>query len=247
MSGVVSMTKEGHIASVVMADRDSRNTFSQQLVSGLLNVFGSIAKDDTIKVVVLQGYDTYFCCGGSQDELLRICDGEAVFTDGEVYDLLLRCDVPVIAAMQGHALGGGLALGSYADMIVIGRQCLYSANFMKYGFTPGFGSTYILPKKFGATLGREMLFTAKTYYGDELKERGADVKVVDRPEVVATAMKLAAELATKPRRALTLLKAHMNRDIQRELAAFVSRELEMHQLTISQPEVRERIKQLYHR
>ena len=83
----------------------------------------------------------------------------------------------MISAMQGHALGGGLAFGCFADIIVMGVECIYSANFMKYGFTPGMGATYIIPRKFGEVLGTEMLLTAKNYYGSELKERGASAKI----------------------------------------------------------------------
>ena len=245
MRDVVHLQRQDGIATVIMEDRESKNTFSKELTSGLLRTFKEIHQDKEVKAVVLRGFENYFCCGGTREELLKIYAGEAVFTDGHIHDLLLRCEVPVISAMQGHALGGGLALGCYADILVMGMQCLYSTNFMKYGFTPGFGSTFIVPKRFGDTLGREMLFTAKSYHGAELKERGAGAIIVDRNEVVSTAMKIARELVEKPRLALVTLKEHFSGAIEKELAECIRKELKMHELTFSRPEVRERIEALF--
>ena len=63
-----------------------------------------------------------------------------------ILPLLLDCKIPTIAAMQGHALGGGLAFGCYADLIILAEECFYSANFMNHGFTPGMGATYVYQK-----------------------------------------------------------------------------------------------------
>lgn len=241
MSSPVHLIKQAGIATVVLEDRQSKNTFSPALTAGLLHAFADIGADASLKVVVIHGYDRYFCCGGTRDELMRIHAGEAVFTDLRIHDLLLRCEIPVVAAMQGHALGGGLAMGAFADLLVMGRQCLYSTNFMQFGFTPGFGSTYIIPKRFGDVLGREMLFTARRYQGAELAARGAGAVIVDKGEVVSTAMSMARDLADKPRLSLTTLKQHFVRSIQPELDACVREELRMHELTIHRPEVRERI------
>ena len=175
-----------------------------------MSVFEKISKDKEIKVVIVHGYDNYFCCGGTKEELLNIQSGKVQFTDLNFYDLLLRCEVPVIAAMQGHAIGGGLAFGSYADVIILAEECIYSTNFMKYGFTPGMGANLIIPIKFGDVLGREMLLSATSYYGKDLKERGVSVKVVKKQEVVPLAKTIALEFADKPRLSLTTLKKFLN-------------------------------------
>ena len=62
---------------------------------------------------------------------------QAKFTRFCFYDQLLRCEIPVVAAIQGHAIGGGLVFGAYADVIVMAEECLYSTNFMQYGITSG--------------------------------------------------------------------------------------------------------------
>lgn len=247
MNDAVKLRQDGSIGVVSLEERESKNTFSKAFIDGVTDVFRRIKDTPDIKVVVLHGFDNYFCCGGTKEELIGIFEGTLKFNDLDFFSLALRCEVPVIAAMQGHALGGGLAFGCYADMIVLGKECLYSANFMKYGFTPGMGANYIIPKKFGALLGTEMLLSAKNYSGEELRERGVQMKVVKRDEVVATAMKLAYDLADKPLLSLKILKRYLTQEIVAALPGVIEDELAMHKTTFAQPEVRKRIEELFGR
>lgn len=241
MNDVVQLNREQGVALVTMADREHKNTFSPALVAGLKRVFAEIEADTSLKVVVITGYDGYFCCGGTQSELLAILEGRLKFTDQGMHDLLLNCSLPVIAAMQGHAIGGGLVFGAYADILVLGAECFYSANFMKYGFTPGMGGTLVLPQVFGPLLGREMLLTARNYQGQELQSRGAPVKVVTRAKVLETAMLEAQNLASMERRALLLLKARLAQPLRAVLPEALEQELAMHRETFVGDEVLARI------
>ena len=246
MTPVIHLRRIDHAIGVVsMEDRANRNTFSRPFVTGLLGVFAEIAADPDLKAIVIHGYDNYFCCGGTKEELLSITEGNLQFTDSKFFDLLVQCPLPVIAAMQGHALGGGLAFGCFADMLVLSEQALYSANFMRYGFTPGMGATYIIPRKFGESLGAEMLFTALSYHGGEVRDRGAGVRVLPRDQVIDGAISLARELADKPRIALLELKQHLAAPVRQALPGVVARELAMHSVTFAQPEVRRRIETLF--
>lgn len=232
-----------NIAEIIMEDRASSNTFSQAIIDGLASAFKSILPET--KVVVIHGYENYFCCGGTQEELLNIAEGKITFADLSFYRLLLDCELPTIAAMQGHALGGGLAFGCYADLIVMAEESIYSTNFMKYGFTPGMGSTYIVPKKLGEQLGNEMLFTAKNYHGGVLKQRGATVSIVKKTDVIPTAFALAKELADKPLVSLKVLKQHLTEEIRVNLPKVIDKELSMHSISFAIPEVTDRIKSLF--
>ena len=246
MNRVVQLNyQENAIASVIMEDREYRNTFSLRLIEGLLEAFERIRAEGKAKVVVVHGYDNYFCCGGTKEELIGILEGKVQFTDMNFHDILLRCDVPVIAAMQGHALGGGFVLGCYADAVILGEEPIYSTNFMKYGFTPGFGATYIIPRRFGEYLAAEMLFSARSYHGGELRDRGAGVKVTKKESVIVAAMQLAREIADKPRASLIELKRCLTAQIRAELPSVVEREVAMHKITFGLPEVRDRIETLF--
>ena len=138
MGEVVNITEiTAEIVQITMQDRESRNTFSKELIQGLKQAFAIINQNKEYKVVILTGYDSYFSCGGTQEELQQIYDGELKFTELDFFTSPIECEIPVIAAMQGHAIGGGLVFGCYADFQILGKENIYTTNFMKYGFTPG--------------------------------------------------------------------------------------------------------------
>jgi polyketide biosynthesis enoyl-CoA hydratase PksI len=234
--------EEPGIARLVLQETEGKNTFTRAFTEGLRLRLAEIEADRSIKVVVLHGYDSIFCAGGTQEELLGILEKRIRFTDLDLlFRGLLQCPVPVISAMQGHALGGGLILGLYGDFIVLAEERLYGANFMKYGFTPGMGATFIVRERFGSLLANEMLFTARSFHGGELRARGAGCPVVKKDEVIPEAFRLARELADKPREALMELKTCLAGRLLRQLPAVLEEELRMHDVTFAQPEVRSRI------
>jgi polyketide biosynthesis enoyl-CoA hydratase PksI len=249
VSARVKLAWRGGVAVVALEDRAGKNGLSRDFVAELVGAFDRVAAEPDTRAVVVHGYDNYFCSGGTKGELVELwqsvrggaAPGATSLDDLGFFDLFMRCEVPVVAAMQGHAVGGGLTLGCFADLVVMAEESVYSAVFMKYGFTPGMGATYIVPKRMGPTLGAEMLLTARNYYGRELRERGASVQIVPRAEVVRRALVIADELAEKPRLSLALLKRHLADAARAELAAAVAGERRMHERTFAQPEVRARI------
>lgn len=246
MSATVDVQDVGSgVVLVVMQDRASKNMFSPALVDGLLAAFRSIGERPQCKVVILTGFDTYFLSGGDHEGLLAIHEARTRFTDNNLYRLLLDCPVPVIAAMQGHGIGGGFAFGLFADFVILSREGVYTANFMKYGITPGMGATYVVPKKLGMALGEEMLIAARTYRGADLERRGVPFPVLPRMEVLDHAHRLARDVAEKPRTALVTLKDALVAEAREELPRFIERELAMHEITFHQPGVRDRIEEAF--
>jgi polyketide biosynthesis enoyl-CoA hydratase PksI len=247
---VVSVNEiEPGIVLITMQDRVSKNSFSKELVTGLIEGFNAIKENVHYKVVILTGYDTYFASGGTQEGLIAIHEGKANFNDTinntNLYSLALECKIPVIAAMQGHGIGGGFALGMFADFVILSRESIYTTNFMRYGFTPGMGSTYIIPKKLGICLAQELLIGAGNYRGAELEKRGIPFPVLPRTEVLNYAIQFAKQLVEKPRISLITLKDHLVSSLRDELPKIIEQELVMHEKTFHQSEVKERIKTLF--
>lgn len=233
------------VVEVRMQDKVNKNTFTNELIAELTSAFARIAANTRYRAAILTGYDSYFASGGTQSGLRDLHAGKYKFTDKDLYSLALNCPIPVVAAMQGHGIGGGFIMGLFADLVVLARESIYTANFMKYGFTPGMGSTFILPKKFGMALAEEMMLTAKTYRGEDLHKRGIAFPVLPRNEVLEHALELARALAEKPRVSLITLKDHLVAPLRAELPTYVEQELVMHELTFHQPAVKERIEALF--
>ncbi|MFD4987451.1 SDR family NAD(P)-dependent oxidoreductase [Streptomyces sp. NPDC058374] len=217
------------IALVVMRDPSGVNMFTDGMMHGLTAAFAEIARRSDVKAVVLTGSGGVFSMGATPDALETLAGGGSRFTDAPfVYEGFLRCDRPVIAAVQGHASGGGLAFALHADMVVMSREASFSASFMKYGFTPGMGATYILEQRLGRALATEMFFTGGTYTGRALEQRGADLSFADPDDVLPTALALARSIAQKPLNAVRVLKADLADRVLGQLGSVIARESEMH-------------------
>lgn len=170
-----------------------------------------LADDTSVRTVLLEGGDRYFCAGASRDSLLRPDAGREVPRYAAALPLLvLGIPVPTIAVMAGHAIGGGFALGLLCDVPLLAEESLYGMNFMALGFTPGMGATVLLEEAFGPALARELLFTGRLVKGRDLKAAGSPA-VVPRGELRRRALALAGEVADVPREALVRLKAMLAR------------------------------------
>ena len=219
------------IVVVKMEDRDARNMFSEAFLEGVEEAFAHIEQTPAYKVVILTGYDSYFASGGTRDNLLAIQQGKSKFTDIKTFQLALDCKLPVIAAMQGHAIGGGWSLGMFADLVLVSEESRYMSPYMDYGFTPGAGATFILADTIGHDLARESLLTAQPFAGSQLRERGLSLPIVPRADMYAAAMALARHIAHASRGRLMGLKQQLTAYVHQQLEETYRLELAMHDTT----------------
>ncbi|MDJ0933254.1 SDR family NAD(P)-dependent oxidoreductase [Breoghania sp.] len=230
------------IAVLTMEEREGRNMFTPAFMDGLEEAFATIAALAEAKVAVLTGHDGYFSCGGTREGLADLQKGDSHFTDRRIYSLPLECELPVIAAMQGHGIGAGWSLGLYCDLTILAAEAVYHSNYLWYGFTPGAGATLIFPYRLGDDLGREILFTAREFRGRELGERSSRVLVRPGRDVLSTALAAARELACATREDLVAAKNRAAALLRGRLETVLERELAMHDRTfIGNEGVRARI------
>lgn len=229
------------IALIEMHDEQHKNTFSPDLVESISDAFAQISENNKLKAVITTGFKNYYSCGGTLKELQKLNRGEMVFTDLDFFKLPLMCELPTIAAVQGHAIGGGLAFACLHDFQFLSRGSIYSANFMKYGFTPGMCSTYTVPLRFGANCGNQLLFSAKQYTSKELMAMGCQLPLYSKSEVIEKSMQLAESISEKTLTSVKLLKRQLSRDLRERLPAILEQELAMHAETITSEEAQRRI------
>ncbi|WP_185113962.1 SDR family NAD(P)-dependent oxidoreductase [Fulvivirga imtechensis] len=235
------------ILVVKMEDREAKNMFSDAFTQGITEVFGHIEQAEEYKVVVLTGYDNYFASGGTKEALLAIQEGKSKFTDTKIYQLAMKCKLPVIAAMQGHGIGAGWAMGMFADLVLFSEESKYVSPYMTYGFTPGAGATFIFPEKTGYDLARETLLTAQEYAGDHFRDRGLRVPVLRRAQVNEAALELAGKIAKCSRSVLIALKHQFTHNLQEPLKETIELELAMHEKTfVGQQDTLQQIKDNFH-
>jgi polyketide biosynthesis enoyl-CoA hydratase PksI len=243
-SGPVHVELTGPVATVTLADQDNRNRFTPALRRSLPAALAEAAACDSVSVVVLEGLPDVFCAGVGRDELL----GGQEMSNSDGWQLVrspLECPLPVIAAARGHALGGGLLLALYADLVILGARSGYAANFLSYAFAPCYGATFLVPARLGARLGAEMLYSARPYSGRELAERRPELLVMPNEQVVPAAHRLAERMAKAPRRSLELLKERLAVPLLQGTADAFTAELPGHLETIASDAARHAISVRY--
>jgi polyketide biosynthesis enoyl-CoA hydratase PksI len=232
------------VAILTMKDSARKNTLSFEMAQELDERFAAIARDETIKVLVLAGLDEYFSTGANREVLQQITSTKTAPRDLLLPRAVLDMPAPVISAMAGHAIGGGLALGVCADIALIARESRYSASFINYGFTPGMGLTKLLEDFAGTALAHEMLLTGQAFRGSHFEGRCGFNYVLPRKDVMSKALEIAALIADKPRASLLTLKWSLASKKRELFEAARTVECLMHQITFSLPEVESLIRQL---
>jgi polyketide biosynthesis enoyl-CoA hydratase PksI len=232
------------IAVLTMRDGPRRNALTLDMAAELEERFKAVHEDGAVKVLVLAGTDECFSTGADRAMLEQLVSHRVRPRDLLLPRWLLDVPVPTIAAMAGHAVGGGLALAICADITVAARESRYGATFMRYGFTPGLGMTALLEYVMGPPIAHELLLTGRTCRGARFEGSGAFTHVVARSDVQAKAIAIARELAEKPRLPLVLLKAALSRRKRELFEAARTVEGVMHEATFATPDVARLIEEL---
>jgi enoyl-CoA hydratase/carnithine racemase len=244
----VSICRSGNGVVALCVATDEQPYFADDFVAQLQEAIAIINEDRTVRVVVVEGGNRYFCAGGSRDRLLADDPDAAVIRYvSAIPRLILSIAVPTIALMAGHAIGGGLALGLWCDIAVLAEESLYGANFMALGITPGMGSTSVIEEAVGASLAREMLFTGRLFKGRELRYAGAPLAhaIVPKEEIRDRAFAIAEEIADVPRQSLLLLKATLATRRRARLESVLPQENAMHSVVFTSNEIRKEICERY--
>jgi polyketide biosynthesis enoyl-CoA hydratase PksI len=240
----LALTDDG-IATIEMADTHARNALTAPFVEDFLNAAERIIRLDDVKVVILAGLPDVFCAGASREVLEEVARGNVVPSDLRLARVLLDVPVPTIAAMEGHAIGGGLALGLCADVTLIARESRYGCSFMNLGFTPGMGITRLLETVVPVAVAHEMMYTGEALKGSHFERCGGFNYVLPRVEVRPRALELAALIADKPATALRSLKRVLASPKRQAFEASRADEALLHTITFAQPDMLRRIHEQY--
>ena len=229
---MVGLTITDGIAHVRLADPASSNGLGEPMVHALEAAFHAIDRDRDVRVVVMTGEGDTFSSGAPRELLLRLAAGELRPADILLPKLLLDCAVPVVAAMAGHATGGGFALGLAADIVVIADDSRYGFTFMNLGFTPGMGTTGLCEHVLSPAVAHELLYTGEMRRGSRFSGSGIN-HVLPRNQVESAALDIAARIAEKPRRAVTALKRLLSLPRRRAFESSLTHESLLHQITFA--------------
>lgn len=207
MSLVLLEHPSPHVALLRLNRPEKRNALSPDLRAELRDRFQALSQDSTIRAVVITGDDRAFAAGADIRSMVETGPGEMMQRQDDVNWAAIRhCPKPVIAAVNGYALGGGCELALHADLIVAGEGALFGQPEVKLGIMPGAGGTQRLARALGRHRAMLMLLTGEPMGAREALAAGLVSKVTPDGDTVHEAVALAARISAMPPLAVTEIK-----------------------------------------
>ena len=223
-----------NLVATIEVRRPPHNFFDIELIRQIADACEALDKDSSCRAIVLAAQGTAFCAGAKlgdgadvQDVLVKRSEsGQA----GHLYleaVRLYRTRKPMVGAIHGAAVGGGLGLAMVPDMRVTCPEARFCANFTRLGFHPGFGLTHTLPALIGPSKAAMMFYTSRRIPGDEAVKIGLADVLVPQAEVRGAAHKLAAEIAECSPLGVLETRATMRAGLADRVRAATDHELEI--------------------
>ncbi|HXX48916.1 MAG TPA: enoyl-CoA hydratase/isomerase family protein [Myxococcota bacterium] len=197
--------EKDHVATITLNRPENRNSMTEDVLEGLRAAVARVKEDASLRCVIVTGRGKSFCAGADFRSQIQRSDvagerkllpNERSFAMYSPFLSLLQIEVPVIGALNGHAIGGGLGLALVCDIRVANREAKYGANFTKLGLHPGMATTYFLPRFVGVPRAAELLFTGRLVSGEEAARLGLANYAVAEDQVLPKSQELAREVAS---------------------------------------------------
>jgi enoyl-CoA hydratase/carnithine racemase len=220
--GDVTVSQADDQTACVEIQRAPDNYFDRKLISDLADALEALDGDDACRVVILCSAGKHFCAGADFRGRTRDSD-----SGRHLYDETLRLFAtkkPIVAAVQGAAIGGGLGLALAADFRVAAPEARFSANFAKLGFHHGFGLSVTLPLIVGSQAALELLYTGKRIDGEAALALRLCDRLVPLPSLRAEARALAADIASSGPLAIEAIRATQRGGLPERIRAATQRE-----------------------
>lgn len=234
----IAVTLSGHVAEVEI-QRPPHNFFDFSLIGQLADAFGELDNNPECRAIVLAAQGKSFCAGAnfgasSADSSANKEFSEDGFknTTGKLYREAARlfgAKKPIVGAIQGAAIGGGLGLSLVPDFRVVTPAARFAANFVKLGIHQGFGITVTLPRLIGQQNANLMLYTGRRISGEEAFAMGLADLLVDAADLRTTAYSLAQEIAENAPLAVVSVRSTMRQGLVEAVTSATEHELKEQQ------------------
>lgn len=214
----VSYETEERIGKITLDRPEQRNAMSPELLDAFSEAIAAAQRDRAIRCLVITGSGRCFSAGADLRSSLQRTDlgkpsAQASFAMYEPFLGVLDVKVPVVAALNGHAVGGGFGLALLADIRIAHKHAKYGANFARLGIHSGLGISYVLPRLVGPAHAAELLFTGRLISGADALRMGLVTHAVEPAEVLPTALRIAKAIAASAPQAVQQMKQSIRRGL----------------------------------
>lgn len=227
---MIKLQKEGHIAILTVSRPEALNALNSEALAELKARAEEVKADEDIRVLIVTGEGKAFVAGADIAEMkdLNAEEGRDFGLRGQAaLTAIEQLPIPVIAAVNGFALGGGCELSLCADIRIASEKAKFGQPEVGLGITPGFGGTQRLPRVIGLSKAMELILTGRMIKADEALAMGLVDKVVPPEQLMDEALKLASMIASNAPAAVRASKAAVRRFTGAALPADLGYEAEL--------------------
>jgi len=219
------LDRDGAVLTVTLSRPERKNALNTQMAVELLDLFGTVAFDEDVRVLVLTGAGDAFCSGADLGSLTPDTHGLAHMRElHRVAQTLHDLPQPTIARINGVAAGAGLNLALGCDLTVASTEARFSEIFARRGLSTDFGGAWLLPRLVGLHRAKELALLAEVLPASEAERLGLVNKVVPPAELDTAVAEWAQRLAAGPPIALAQTKRMLNRSVETSWEAMLDQE-----------------------
>lgn len=244
MSKSVLYEQDKRIVKITLNRPDTRNALSGDIIEELVGYLNKADKDKNVGCIILTGAGKSFSSGGNLQEIkdmttkdnMSLSELEDWYRFGiqRIPRTMNSIDVPIVAAVNGHAIGAGNDLCTMCDIRIAGEDAKFSESFLRIGIIPGDGGSWFLPKIIGLSRANEMILTCDVLDAQKALDWGLVSQVVPDDNLLKVAYEIADKIASQPpeasRRAKRLLRMSQNVSLDKALEMAASQQSILQQL-----------------
>jgi enoyl-CoA hydratase/carnithine racemase len=244
MPDAVRYEAQDRIGVITLDRPDNRNSMTPELLDAFARASAAARADETIRALIVTGTGSCFSAGadfksGVQRGGGELAPHERSYAMYEPFLSLLDVEVPVIGALNGHAVGGGFGLALVCDIRIAALEGKYGANFVAVGLAPGMAITHLLPRLVGVARASELLLTGRLVDGAEAERIGIANRAVPAAQVISEATALARAVAANAPFAVRATKAAIRRGLGMEVRAAARAEAHDQAASLAMDDARE--------
>jgi enoyl-CoA hydratase/carnithine racemase len=219
--------RSGSILRVQLNRPAKRNAMTSGMYRILADVFNGAAKDERTRVVLWHGAGDSFCAGNDMEDFLKHPPGPGESPQAGLMNALVDFDKPLVAAVQGNAVGGGTTMLLHCDFVYAAENAKFQMPFINLALVPEFGSSWAVPARIGPVRAAELVFLGLPFDAKRAAGLGFVTQIVsDQTNLLSIATETARKLAAKPADALQASKRLLKRSFREQLKAAMKAENE---------------------
>jgi enoyl-CoA hydratase/carnithine racemase len=218
--------RAGSILRVQLNRPTKRNAMTSAMYVTLAGIFNDAGKDKNTRVLLWHGAGDSFCAGNDIEDFLKNPPGPGESPQADLMNALINIDKPLVAAVQGAAIGGGTTMLTHCDFIYAAESAKFQMPFINLAVVPEFGSSCSMPARIGHVRAAELILLGAPFDAGRAADLGLVTEVVSDKDVLERATETARKLATKPAAALQASKRLMKQPFREQIKAAMKAENE---------------------